>query len=365
MASVCVLYTGGTIGCEGDPLSPMACGAFTGLVESMPGLSGGGVAQYQGLTYAIRCVDPPLDSCDMTPSNWVQIARLIVLNYAKYDGFVVLHGTDTLAFTASALSFMLPGLSKPVVLTGSQLPLNHTLSDALANLTGAIVMAGTAPVPEVCVYFGSQLLRGNRSAKVNANQFAAFGSPNYPPLGMVGTITSIHTDLALPPPPSSTSLSVGANLRALQDTLESLAAAVTAFGVVVLALYPGITAGTVKGVLGEAAPGVPVKGMVIKAYGAGHGPSSTLGPVLRQAADDGVVLVYTTQVPAGWVHGSAYATGLPAIGAGDMTAEASLAKLVWLLGTGALAGMSHDRVIAAVETPLAGEISPTSPAAAR
>lgn len=109
MVNVCVLYTGGTIGCYGEPLAPMACDDFTALVESMPGLTGGSVARQPGLAYTLECVHPALDSCEMTPLNWVQIALRIVANYAKYDGFVVLHGTDTMAFTASALSFMLPG----------------------------------------------------------------------------------------------------------------------------------------------------------------------------------------------------------------------------------------------------------------
>src|SRR5215218_6020940 len=175
MASVCVLYTGGTIGCDGSPLLPMSCPRLAALVDSLPGLAGGSVAGYPGLTYTIECMEPPLDSANMTPLHWVQIAQSIARSYASYDAFVVLHGTDTMAFTASALSFMLPGLDKPVVLTGSQRPLSYTFSDALSNLIGAIVIAGVAhPIPEVCVYFGSLLLRGNRSTKVHANHFVAF-----------------------------------------------------------------------------------------------------------------------------------------------------------------------------------------------
>ncbi|NRD49568.1 asparaginase domain-containing protein [Corallococcus exiguus] len=205
MSNVYVLYTGGTIGCIGKPLAPMPASQFAQLVASMPGLAQGQVAgldvpiQFTIEPYTVGGQVQTLDSSNMNPADWVNIAIQLAANYAKYDGFVVLHGTDTMGFTASALSFLLQGLSKPVILTGSQIPLSSTLNDALPNLVGAITLAGKQPaLAEVCIYFDSLLLRGNRAVKVNANQFAAFNSPNYPPLATVGTIPTVNTALLLP-----------------------------------------------------------------------------------------------------------------------------------------------------------------------
>jgi len=364
MASVYVLYTGGTIGCEqtSSGLSPMPEPQFAALVASMPGLENGQVASYD-ISYTIDQFNVDgaatiLDSSNMSPSDWVNIAIQIAANYDAYDGFVVLHGTDTMAFTASALSFLLPGLSKPVILTGSQIPLQFTLTDALPNLVGAIVLAGTQPdIPEVCLYFDSLLLRGNRSAKVNANQFAAFESPNFPPLATVGTVMTVNTDLILPMPGDDTSLSVAANLSSVQAQLSALAANVTTFSVVVLILYPGIQTSTVlQVVLGNTSP--PVQGLVIMAFGEGNGPveNTAFMTALENANAAGVVLMDNTQVLAGSVE-DAYATGLGAAGAvsaGDMTPEASLAKLVYLLGTGTSPADARTQM----QEDFCGEITP-------
>jgi L-asparaginase len=364
MSSVYVLYTGGTIGSFGDPLGPMTGPQFTALVESMPGLGGGQVAGSSPLvTYTIDWLDPTLDSSNMTPSDWVTIAQRLASNYAPYDGFVVLHGTDTMAFTASALSFLLPGLSKPVILTGSQLPLSYTLNDALPNLVGAIVLAGTTQVPESCLYFDSTLLRGNRSVKVDASRFGAFRSPNFPPLGTVGTETTINTALVLPPPPPSTSLSQPANLEALQNQLASIAETITTFSVIALILYPGVWASTVSSMLDGTAP--PVSGLVIEAFGEGNGPSNAtpsgaaLLQVLTNANAAGIVMMDNTQVLAGTVNNEAYATGsglaqAGALSAYDMTPESSLSKLVYLFACGVPSG----QVKTLMQQSLAGEITP-------
>lgn len=180
MGRVYVLYTGGTIGCVTNPngaLAPVPGMEFEKLALSVPGLSDHRVKDYPDLGWTMDWFDRTLDSSNMTPADWVAIARRLLSVYDQYDGFVVLHGTDSMAYSASALSFLLPGLSKPVVFSGSQVPLSFTLSDAPANLVGAIVAAGTLPVPEVCVYFDTKLLRGNRSSKVDANRFAGFDSP--------------------------------------------------------------------------------------------------------------------------------------------------------------------------------------------
>jgi L-asparaginase len=363
MPNVYILYTGGTIGCvssNGQPLAPMPGPQFAALVGSMPGLALHQVSGYPGLTYTVGWTPQPLDSSNMTPADWVAIAQQLAQNYASYDGFVVLHGTDTMAYTASALSFLLAGLSKPVVLTGSQLPLSFSLNDALPNLVGAIVLAGTPQISEVCIYFDSLLLRGNRSAKVNANQFAAFGSPNYPPLATLGTELTLNTSLLLPPPSYSISLSNPANLQALQQQLSQWAQRIATFSVTVLMLYPGIQASTVQAMLQGTVP--PVQGVVLEAFGEGNAPSSPpFLAVLSQANQGGVVLIDNTQVLTGEVNNTAYQTGSSlaqagAISAYDMTPEASLTKLVYLFGT----GMSATEVAAQMQVDLRGEITPES-----
>lgn len=363
MAKVFVLYTGGTIGCKpdesaGGALAPMPGPEFEALVLSMPGLADHKVADYPGLTWTMGWFDTTLDSSNMTPSDWITIAQTLVGAYQDYDGFVVLHGTDTMAYTASALSFLLPGLSKPVVVSGSQVPLIFSLSDALTNLVGAIVVAGTVPVPESTVYFDTKLLRGNRSEKINANQFAGFGSPNFPPLAEVGSFITQNTALWLPPPGPDTSLSVPANLAACQAALAAQALAVASFSVVIVWLYPGIQPSTVTAVLNVTQPAV--KGAVLLAFGEGNGPSNpAFLSVLSDANARGVVLMDNTQVQAGSVLPGAYATGLGAvgaIGAYDMTPEASLAKLVCLFA----AGKSSAEVKALMPTPLVGELTVTA-----
>lgn len=358
MASVYILYTGGTIGCVGTPLAPMSGPDFQNLVLSMPGLGGNMVAGYPGLTYAIGWFDQPLDSSNMTPSDWITIAQRLLSVYAEYDGFVVLHGTDTMAFSASALSFFLPGLSKPIVFTGSQVPLAMTLNDALTNLVGAIVLAGTTAIPESLLYFDSLLLRGNRSAKVNANQFAAFASPNFSPLAMVGTEITINSGLVLPPPDPNASLSNPAVLSALVDQLNMQSNSFAQFAVTVMTLYPGIGASVANAILNETSPAV--RGVVIEAFGEGNGPSSPdFLAVLSNANAAGVVLMDNTQVLSGSVNIDAYATGsglsqAGAVSAYDMTPEASLTKLVYLISL----GVDPATIRTTMQTSLAGEITP-------
>ena len=363
MAAIYILHTGGTIGCTGTPLAPMPGPAFAELVGSMPGLGGGRVAGYPDLTWTIDWFDQPLDSSAMTPTDWIRIARKLVSVYADHDGFVVLHGTDTMAFSASALSFLMPGLTKPVVFTGSQVPLAMTLSDALPNLVGSIVLAGLGGIAESMVYFDALLLRGNRAVKVNANRFAAFASPNFPPLATVGTEITVNRALLLPVPDASVSLDVPANRAAVAARLATQAAAVEQVAVAVMTLYPGITASVAEVLLNAATP--PVRGVVIEAFGEGNGPSGAdFLAVLAAAHAAGVVLMDNTQVLAGSVDNGAYATGsglaaAGAIGAHDMTSAASLTKLVHLLGL----GMAPDAVRAAMQVSLAGELTPPSTAA--
>lgn len=358
MAKVFVLYTGGTIGCEpdaGGALAPVSGPDFERLVLSVPGLSGHGVAGHPGLTWTMGWLDRTLDSAAMTPADWIVVARRILDVYDRYDGFVVLHGTDTMGYTASALSFLLPGLSKPVILGGSQVPLSFALSDALPNLVGALVLAGTLAVPEVCVFFDTLLLRGNRARKVDANRFAGFNAPNFPPLATVGSLVTANAALWLPMPGEDRSLAVTANRDACRRTLEAQAAAVDGFSVPMLWLHPGIRATTVAALLSGTRPAV--KGLVLLAFGEGNGPTDPeFLTALSDADRAGIVVMDNTQAQAGSVLPGAYATGLGAVGAVgayDMTPEASLAKLVCLTA----AGLDPAAVKARMRTPLAGELT--------
>ena len=358
MARVYVLYTGGTIGCvanEDGALAPVPGAAFETLVLTLPGLSGHGVRGYDGLSWTMGWFDRTLDSSNMTPADWIAIARRLLSVYDEYDGFVVLHGTDSMAYSASALSFLLPGLSKPVVFGGSQVPLSFTLSDAPANLVGAIVAAGTLPVPEVCVYFDTRLLRGNRSSKVDANRFAGFDSPNFPPLATIGSVVARNELYWLPMPGEEVSLAGAENRTRRLAALEAQAAALAGFSVVMLWLYPGIRASTVSAMLTGTDPAA--KGAVLLAFGEGNGPTDPeFLDALSAAVKAGVVLMDNTQVQRGAVLPGAYATGLGAvgaIGAYDMTPEASYAKLVCLLA----AGLDADAVKAEMPKPLVGELT--------
>jgi L-asparaginase len=338
MTSVYVLYTGGTIGGQGDPLTPMPGPDFERLVLAMPGLAHRRVQGAEDLRYHIAWTQQPLDSSNMAPADWVKIAATILSVYDAYDGFVILHGTDTLSWTASALSFLLRGLTKPVVVTGSQLPLAMPRSDAPRNLITAIILAGTIRVPEVCLFFDTQLLRGNRAVKVNAGGFPAFGSPNYPPLGVVGIEMNVDQSLILPPTPRSISLDIRANLLALQREMDMLATAVAQFTVISLVLFPGIQASMLDAIREYTTP--PLKGIILGSFGEGNAPSNPdfLGAV-RAAHDAGVVVVDGTQVLSGRVNIDAYETGAGLKGAGaisayDLTPEAALTKLIYLTALG-------------------------------
>ncbi|MBY6265858.1 asparaginase [Azospirillum sp. 412522] len=358
MSRVYVLYTGGTIGCVTNPdgaLAPVPGAEFERLALSVPGLSGHGVQGYDGLSWTMDWFDRTQDSSNMKPADWVAIARRLLSVYDQYDGFVVLHGTDSMAYSASALSFLLPGLSKPVVFSGSQVPLSFTLSDAPANLVGAIVVAGTLPVPEVCVYFDTRLLRGNRSSKVDANRFAGFDSPNFPPLATVGSVVARNQPYWLPMPGKDVSLAEPGNRAGRLAALDALPAALAAFSVVVLWLYPGIHASTVSAMLTGTSP--TAKGAVLLAFGEGNGSTDPeFLAVLSAAVKAGIVLMDNTQVKHGAVLPAAYATGLGAVGAVgayDMTPEASYAKLVCLFAS----GLDAAAVRAAMPVPQAGELT--------
>lgn len=359
-----VLYTGGTIGMAGSPLTPLPLKQFADLVASQPGFTDTTLTVQLDddkdtvIEYTLDAFAEPLDSSSMTPADWVSIAERLLVNYGSYDGLVVLHGTDTMAFTASALSFLLDGQTKPVIVTGAQIPLQQTRNDALRNMVSSMVVAATCDIPESTLLFDTVLLRGNRSEKVNASEFPAFRSPNFEPLGLNGISIEIDQELVLKHPPPDRSLDVAANRDRRQKELATWSQRYRDFSIVAITLFPGIEASTVSAVLEHTEP--PVGGVVIEAFGSGNAPADTpLIDALETAHDEhGVVLVDVTQVLAGSVDLDAYASasGLKAAGAVsgfDMTPEAALTKLVFLTGL----GLSQDQIEHQMATDLRGELS--------
>jgi len=334
---VYIAYTGGTIGMikmqEGYAPAP---GYLEQQMATMPELASDIMPDYE-----IHDYDPLLDSSNMTPDDWLKIAQDIAAHYDNYDGIIVLHGTDTMAYTASALSFMLEGLHKPVILTGSQIPLCEVRSDARENLITVMIIAAQYAVPEVCLYFGHQLLRGCRSTKVNADGFDAFASPNFPPLGTVGIDIEMNWDLVLPPPDRKKTLAVQALSESMVGTLR---------------LFPGIPARVVSNVLQP-----PLKGLVLEAFGVGNGPTKNQEFIvaLREATDRGVVIVDCSQCLKGTVNLEGYETGSALAKAGvisgfDMTTEAALAKMFYLFSR----NVPVDMVKRLLQTNLRGELTP-------
>lgn len=290
--------------------------------------------------------EPLLDSSDINPDNWSKMAHMVYDNYDQYDGFVILHGTDTMSYSASALSFMLQNLTKPVVFTGSQLPVGVLRSDAKENLLTAIEIAaaqdekGNAMVPEVTIFMDDQLYRGNRTTKRNAEHFSAFNSYNYPALARAGVRITYNSQFIHKP-----LLDTPLHFRDKTDC-----------NVAVLKLFPGITEPVVKSILST--PGL--RGVVLETYGAGNAPSCDwLYQHLRDAVERGIIIVNKTQCNTGSVTMGQYAVSLPLLKAGvisgyDITTEALLTKMMYLFGENP---NNTELVKQLLQTPLCGELT--------
>lgn len=329
-----VAYTGGTIGMQQSSRGFIPVPGFlTDTVKRMPEFYRPEMPEFD-----IHEYHPVIDSSDMTPAHWLSIAKDIQANYQHYDGFVVLHGTDTMAYTASALSFMLENLQKPVIITGSQIPLAQLRSDGQVNLLNALYLAANYPIPEVSLFFNNQLFRGNRATKADADGFNAFASPNLPPLLEAG----IHIKL------------LAGKLSNSTEALPLQVAEITPQPISVVTLYPGITTDVISNMLAA-----PVRALIIKSFGVGNAPQRPeLLKVLENASNNGQVLVNCTQCFKGKVNMDGYATGNALRRAGvisgfDMTLEASLTKLHYLLSK----PLSPEQIRSQMQQDLRGELT--------
>ena len=339
-ASILLIYTGGTIGMKQDPekggLVPFD---FSQILDEVPELT----------KFALRidsvAFDPLIDSSDIEPSMWISLAKIIEERYDAYDGFVVLHGTDTMAYSASALSFMLKNLTKPVIFTGSQLPVGVPRTDGKENLISSVEIAsatdseGHALVPEVCIFFGSLLLRGNRAVKESSEAFTAFTSPNFPPLAESGISIRYNTSAIYRPADWNAPLSVHYAL----DTR-----------VAILKLHPGMTPEIVRHFL----LGKETRAVIIETYGSGNAPARDwFLDIVRESSESGKILVNVTQCLKGGVDMDIYANGRKLKDAGvvsghDGTTESTLAKLFVFMGK----TTDNDTVKARLSQNLRGEI---------
>lgn len=295
------------------------------------------------LELTVVSFDHPIDSSNINPAHWQLLAEIISDHYNTHDGFVILHGTDTMAYTASALSFMLEGLAKPVILTGAQLPISEPRSDARENLITALDIASAkenneAVVPEVCIYFDYELLRGNRSKKVESMQFDAFDSGNYPPLAKAGVKIDYNHSVI-----RKAEIHRGLHLHKSFDS-----------GIAILKLFPGISQPIVESILRTSG----LKAVILETYGSGNAPTLPwLMDALANAIKHGILILNISQCPGGMVLQGRYETSrdllrIGVISGADMTCEAAVTKLMLLLGEHA-----PDKVKELIGKPLAGELT--------
>lgn len=309
-----IAYTGGTIGMRASQhgYTPVK-GFLAECLQNMPEFH-----RPEMPDFTLHEYDDLMDSSDMSPSDWQHIADDIKANYHKYDGFIILHGTDTMAYTASALSFMFEHLAKPVIVTGSQIPLAQLRSDGQVNLLNALYIAANYPIAEVTLFFNNQLLRGNRSRKIDADGFNAFGSPNYPALLEAGINIEVKAgELASPGV-------IGGREFKLNNIQSQPIGVVT--------LYPGISSEVLRNTLQQ-----PVKALMLLSYGVGNAPqNSDVLAQLKMAAEKQIIVLNCTQCMQGKVNMHGYVNGhvleeVGVVSGSDMTPEAALAKLHFLL----------------------------------
>lgn len=337
MTKILIIYTGGTIGMVNDAktgtLIPFD---FEQIQENVPELA--------RLDYhlSVHSFDPILDSSNIHPKNWAELAELINEKYDAFDGFVILHGSDTMSFTASALSFMLQNLAKPVVLTGSQLPIGEIRTDAKENLITALEIAATkkngfAMVPEVCIYFDYQLFRGNRSIKYNSEKFEAFSSPNYPILAEAGVNLDFYPNYILPLPKAPFQIHTQFNAN-----------------IGVLKMYPGITENSVKAITESG-----VDAIVLEAFGSGNTTTALwFISCLQEAIAANKIILDISQCKGGTVQLGLYETSrklqhMGIVSGYDLTFEAAITKLMYLMGQ----GLSTVEVKRLLEIAIAGELT--------
>jgi L-asparaginase len=337
-SKILLIYTGGTIGMKKDfETGALRAFNFSKLLQRIPELK---QLDCEIETFSFK---NPIDSSNMNPEKWGQIATIIADNYTSFDGFVVLHGSDTMSYSASALSFMLENLTKPVIFTGSQLPIGDLRTDAKENLITAIQIAslrenGKPVISEVCLYFEYKLYRGNRTTKINAEHFNAFTSPNYPHLVESGVHLKLNSELFLPVK-SSAQLKVHKNL----DN-----------HVAIIKIFPGISEVVLAAILG-----IPnLKGVILETYGAGNAPTEAwFINLLKKAISKGLHIINVTQCSAGSVSMGQYETStamkeIGIISGKDITTEAGITKLMYLLGQ----GIASDDFKEIFETSLRGEM---------
>ena len=328
-----IAYTGGTIGMQKSNHGYIPVSGFMKQqLENMPEFHRAEMPKFTFHEY-----NPLIDSSDMTPQDWQNIANDIGKNYDDYDGFVILHGTDTMAYTASALSFMLENLAKPVIVTGSQIPLTELRSDGQTNLLNALHIAANYPINEVTLFFNNLLLRGNRSTKSHADGFNAFTSPNFAPLLEAGINIQVnHAQIDKKPSGQFKVHTIGEQ------------------PVAIIMMYPGISPEVIQNALKQ-----PVNAMILLTFGVGNAPQNPeLLANLRQASERGVIVVNLTQCLTGKVNMDGYATGNALAEAGvlsgfDMTPEAALAKLHYLLSQ----NLPVEQVRMLIQQNIRGELS--------